>query len=81
MVGYEERRAAEARRGRVLSGLRHDGPWPERHQQNLDRLPIAIVTLSARSNRLSDLKPLIPTLQEALPHLKAGELRSLKADG
>jgi predicted nuclease of predicted toxin-antitoxin system len=31
-------------------------------QQNLDALPLAVVVLAARTNRLEDLKPLMPEL-------------------
>lgn len=37
-----------------------------RHEQNLSSLPIAIIVLRARSNRLSDLVPLVDRLLELL---------------
>ncbi len=43
------------------------------HQQNLPRFNIAVVVLRARSNRLADLKTLIPALLAALPSVKKGE--------
>jgi uncharacterized protein DUF5615 len=33
-----------------------------RYQQNLSTLPLAVVVLVARSNRMEDLRPLIPRL-------------------
>lgn len=43
------------------------------HQQNLSRFNIAVVVLRSRSNRLADLKTLIPALLAALPSVKKGE--------
>jgi len=41
-------------------------------QQNLAAFPIAVLVLRARTNRLADLRPLIPALLAALPGLKPG---------
>jgi hypothetical protein len=41
-------------------------------QQNLPKFKIAVVVLSARSNRLADLQPLVPKLLCALPDLHPG---------
>jgi hypothetical protein len=41
-------------------------------QQNLAAFPIAILVLRARTNRLADLRPLIPALLAAIPTLKPG---------
>lgn len=38
-------------------------------QQNLAQLPIAVVVLAARKNRLQDLEPLLPELTIVLNHL------------
>lgn len=38
-------------------------------QQNLATLPIAVVVLHAKTNRLADLKPLVPKLLAALTAL------------
>lgn len=43
------------------------------HQQNLSRFNIAVVVLRPRSNKLADLKPLVPALLAALPTVKKGE--------
>jgi hypothetical protein len=42
-------------------------------QQNLNVLATAVGVLRARTNRLSDLRPLVPSLLAALPHAKRGE--------
>jgi len=36
------------------------------YQQNLSKLPVAVVVLIARSNRIGDLRPLLPDLLAAL---------------
>jgi len=43
-------------------------------QQRLPRFAIAVVVLRARSNRLADLRPLVPRLLEALRAAKPGEV-------
>lgn len=42
------------------------------HQQYLARYKIAVVGLSARSNRLADTRPLMPKVLALLPALKPG---------
>jgi len=42
-------------------------------QQNLSGLAIAVVVLRARTNRLADLRPLVPSLLAVLLHTKRGE--------
>lgn len=44
------------------------------YQQNLASVPFGVVALNARSNRLSDLEPLVPRLLEALSILKPGQV-------
>ncbi len=44
-------------------------------QQNLAKLPIAVVVLLARKNRLQDLEPLLPDLATLLNHLASRTLR------
>lgn len=43
-------------------------------QQNLPKFKIAVVVLRARSNRIEDLKPLVPELLAALPGAMAGRV-------
>ena len=43
-------------------------------QQNLANLPIAVVVLRAKSNRLADLIPLVPGLLEALTSIEPNSL-------
>jgi len=42
------------------------------YQQDLSSFDIAIVVLVARSNRLEDLRPLVPRILEVLPAAKGG---------
>ncbi len=44
------------------------------YQQNLATLPLAVVVLIARSNRIGDLRPLVPDLLAALAKLPARTL-------
>ena len=43
-------------------------------QQNLANLPVAVVVLRAKSNRLANLMPLVPKLLEALTSIKPNSL-------
>ncbi|MGQ0652925.1 MAG: hypothetical protein ACT4P4_11785 [Betaproteobacteria bacterium] len=40
------------------------------HQQNLSKLPVAVVLLDAPSNELAFLLPLVPNLERVLSSLK-----------
>jgi hypothetical protein len=44
-------------------------------QQNVNLLPIAVVVFRARTNRLSDLVPLIPDLLMAIDEAQPGTLK------
>ncbi len=48
-------------------------------QQNLAKLPIAVVVLIARKNRIQDLEPLLPELSVVLNHLLPRTLRKVGA--
>ena len=48
-------------------------------QQNLAKLPLAVVVLVARKNRIQDLEPLLPALGKALNQLPARALRRVEA--
>ena len=48
------------------------------YQQNIGRRPIAIIVLRTRSNRLADLKPLVPALMAALQSTKPGEVKMVE---
>lgn len=48
-------------------------------QQNLAAFPIAVLVLRTRTNRLADLRPLIPALLSALPALKPGVAQLIEA--
>jgi hypothetical protein len=43
-------------------------------QQHLPRFSIAVVILRGRTNRLAELRPLIPKLLEILPKAKQGQV-------
>ena len=45
------------------------------YQQNLSTLPVAVVVLRAPSNKIEDLRPLLPRLLATLDVLKPCELR------
>jgi predicted nuclease of predicted toxin-antitoxin system len=45
------------------------------YQQNLSTLPVAVVVLRAASNKIEDLRPLLPGLLATLAAVKTGELR------
>lgn len=50
-----------------------------KYQQNLQGTTIGIVQLSAPSNRLTDLLPLIPELKRILTIIHAGEILQVSA--
>ena len=43
-------------------------------QQPIDKLALTVVVLRARSNRLADLRPLVPALLRAMLQARAGEV-------
>jgi hypothetical protein len=43
-------------------------------QQDLRGLAITVVAMIAKSNRYGDLRPLMPRVRVALPHVKPGEV-------
>ncbi len=43
-------------------------------QQRTADVPLAVVILRARTNRLIDLKPLVPALLDSLANIKPGEV-------
>src|ERR1700730_3712037 len=49
-------------------------------QQNLVSHPILIIVLCAKTNRLSDLKPLVPKLVSAIELAKPGVVEFINAD-
>jgi hypothetical protein len=49
-------------------------------QQNIVSLPIAIIVLQARTNRLADLRPLVPKLLTAIAFAQPRTTTSLEAD-
>lgn len=49
------------------------------YQQNLEGARIAVVVLAARSNRLADLRPLVPRILAAIADVGPGELLRVEA--
>ena len=49
-------------------------------QQHLPRYNIAVIILRAPTNRLKDLRPLLPKLLESLPTAKRGEALSVSGE-
>jgi hypothetical protein len=49
------------------------------YQQNLRNAGLRVVVLQARSNKLQDLQPLVPSLLEALHRLQPGEMLRVSA--
>lgn len=47
------------------------------HQQQLDQRPFGTIVLHARTNRLSDLIPLVPKLLVTLPTIRPGQIAYL----
>lgn len=52
-----------------------------RYQQNLNRLPIAVVVLRATANTAEKLLPLVPHVELALSTLGASHLIEVHSDG
>ena len=48
-------------------------------QQNLPAFAIAVIVLRAKSNRLADLRPLVPELLASLPRAKPGTVTHIGA--
>ena len=48
-------------------------------QQNIPALPLGIILVRAGSNRMVHLRPLVPSILEALQGLRKGELRRVSA--
>lgn len=46
-------------------------------QQQLEHRPFAVVVLRARTNRIVDLRPLVPALRVAILELRPGQVREL----
>ena len=49
-------------------------------QQNLDRFSIAVVVLRAETNRLADLRPLVPSLLAIIKSARPGAVNFIAAD-
>lgn len=49
------------------------------HQQNLKQFDLAVVVLVALTNDIEDLRPLMPTANEAIKTIGSKEIRYIKA--
>jgi hypothetical protein len=49
-------------------------------QQNLESFSIAVIVLQARTNRLADLRPLVPSLLAAIESALPGAAKFIDAD-
>jgi hypothetical protein len=49
------------------------------YQQNLQKASVAVIILVARTNRLADLVPLVPSAHAALDSIKPGDVVEIKA--
>jgi Domain of unknown function (DUF5615) len=47
-------------------------------QQNLTDVAIAVIVLEARTNRLADLKALVPKLLRSIPSAKPGQVERIR---
>jgi len=43
-------------------------------QQNLTKIDLAVIVLSAPNNRLETLKPLVPRIKEVIASIQTGEI-------
>ena len=48
-------------------------------QQDIDSFPVAVVVLQARTNRLADLRPLVPSLLSAIETTPPGTVKFIGA--
>jgi len=48
-----------------------------RHQQNLSIRPFGVIVLRAKTNRITDLLPLVPELRAVLDEIRPGEVREI----
>lgn len=51
------------------------------YQQNTTTLPVALVILVAKSNRLDALEPLVPKVLGILPSLQSGSITTVDRSG
>jgi len=45
-----------------------------RYQQNLSKSSLGIVVIAARSNRIQELKPLVPEIKDGIKTVKQGQI-------
>ena len=49
------------------------------HQQNLQKIDLAIVVIEAKSNRLADVQPAMPEVNQVLLSIQPGQVIHVKA--
>jgi predicted nuclease of predicted toxin-antitoxin system len=49
------------------------------YQQNLAKLPVAVIVIDAKSNRIEHIEPVVPNLLEELNHVVPRSLRHVAA--
>lgn len=77
MGGHQERQVADAGGHRIDVLLTADKGIE--HQQNLAALPIAVLIVLARSNRMEDMAPAVPAILTALSELPPRSIRKVTA--
>ena len=45
------------------------------YQQNLSKTRIGVVVISARSNRIQDIQPLVPEIKASIKEVKSGQVK------
>jgi hypothetical protein len=91
LVGHEVRSAQEAglhtlKNGEFLRAATSDfdvvvtTDTQLKFQQNLAQLPLAVIVLVSRSNRLGTLLPLVPKVLRKLDNIKPGEYGEIGPD-
>ena len=50
-------------------------------QQHVSSFPIAIIVMQARTNRLADLKPLVPNILRAIEFARPGAVKVIDTSG
>lgn len=48
------------------------------HQQNTGKLPFGVIVLGASSNKIEDIRPLIPEILETLQTLRPGQVAKVE---
>jgi hypothetical protein len=91
VVGHDVRTVADMgwtgkKNGELLRLMKADGfetlltvDQNIRHQQNLQNAGVAVIVLVAPTNRLADLRPLVPSALTAVKSIKPGDVVEITA--